>query len=34
MFFLFIHNLLCQLLFSGNAPEWLLKLHELLGIIP
>ncbi len=29
--FLFLHNLLCQLLFGGDAPEWLLRLHGLFG---
>ena len=29
--FILLHNWLCAVLFSGNAPEWLLKLHEKFG---
>jgi hypothetical protein len=28
----FIHNILCQLIWKGDAPEWLIWLHQLLGI--
>ncbi|MGQ9651097.1 MAG: hypothetical protein ACUVXJ_13390, partial [Phycisphaerae bacterium] len=27
-----IHNLICQLIWQGEAPSWLLRLHEALGI--
>jgi len=30
-FFLWLHSVLCQLIWSGNAPEWLLRLHERFG---
>jgi hypothetical protein len=32
-FFLWLHNVLCQLIWGGaaNAPEWLLRLHERFG---
>ena len=29
--FLRIHDLLCQLLFGGEAPDWLLDVHETYG---
>ena len=32
MLFWFIHYLLCQFLFKGDAPEWLIRLHQLLGL--
>jgi hypothetical protein len=28
---LLLHQLLCQWLFSGNAPDWLVALHRLFG---
>ena len=28
---IWLHNLLCQYLFSGNAPAWLIELHRRLG---
>jgi len=31
MFLSVIHDLLCQLLFGGELPTWLLQLHELFG---
>lgn len=27
-----IHNLLCQFIWQGEAPAWLLSLHEALGV--
>lgn len=33
MFLLWLHNFLCQCVFNGNLPNWLLKLHELLGVV-
>jgi hypothetical protein len=30
-FFLAVHNLLCGLIWGGNAPEWLSRLHERFG---
>lgn len=32
MFFLWLHNLICALAFGGNAPDWLIKLHRILGL--
>ena len=29
--FLFLHNVLCWLLFGGDAPGWLLQLHQFFG---
>jgi len=26
------HNVICQVAFGGELPEWLLKLHQLLGL--
>jgi hypothetical protein len=31
MFFLWLHNLLCALIWGGDAPQWLLNLHQWLG---
>jgi len=33
MWLLWLHNLICELFFNGVAPEWLLRLHEWLGIL-
>lgn len=27
-----IHNLICQIIWQGEAPGWLLSLHEALGV--
>jgi hypothetical protein len=32
MCFVWLHNLVCQLIWGGDAPEWLIRLHQLLGI--
>lgn len=28
---LYLHNFLCMLLFGGDIPDWLLRLHQLFG---
>ncbi len=27
-----VHDLICQVLFGGQSPEWLTQLHQLLGL--
>lgn len=31
--FMMIHEWLCEFVFGGQLPDWLLWLHELLGIV-
>jgi len=30
--FLWLHNLICALFFGGNAPDWLIWLHQFFGL--
>ncbi len=31
MFFTWLHDLLCQLIWNGDLPDWLLRLHQWFG---
>jgi hypothetical protein len=30
---LWLHNLLCALIWGGTPPDWLLYLHQLFGLV-